>query len=341
MHLPRFTSSSFWFFALQTCHPLRHCPPTLSILNMAGASVLPQIWRSTAFASVRRSALTASSRAAFTTSSSSCSATPAAAAEQSSSDTNKAAAQMKRFWKSVALHTDPKSSHHEVQLDGRPLRTPEGSPLRIPADSRLAASLVAHEWNEQNKIIKSHALPMTSLVARSIDGFVTPEQRAELIEGVLKYAHTDTLCFQESEPKALVRLQGQHWDPLLDWIHERFGQRPKVALDTFDATQSEALIGELRAFLQSQSPLRLAALEKSVHLTKSLYLSLALLEGRVSVEEAMEAAWVETKAQIEAWGEVEDSHDVGWAELGRELGAVRMASLSSGDLHASAPEAKL
>lgn len=146
---------------------------------------------------------------------------------------------------------------------------------------------------------------------------------------MLKYAHTDALCFHESEPKALVRLQSQHWDPLLNWVQERFGQRPKVALDTFEASQSEVLIGELRRYLETLSPLRLAALEKSLHLTKSLYLSLALLEGRISVQEAMDAAWVETKAQIEAWGEVEGSHDVGWAELGRELGAVRLASVSS------------
>ena len=77
------------------------------------------------------------------------------------------------------------------------------------------------------------------------------------------------------------------------------------------------------------SPLQLAALEKALHLTKSLYLSLALVEDHVTVEQAMEAAWVEQKSQIMTWGEVEDSHDVGWAELGTELGAVRVAAYST------------
>lgn len=144
---------------------------------------------------------------------------------------------------------------------------------------------------------------------------------------MLKYANTDTVCFHESDPKALVRLQAQHWDPLLDWVSERFGTRPSVAFDTLSNSQPPQLIEALKAHLHELTPLELAALEKSLHLTKSIFLSLALLHGRLSVAEAMDAAWVETSAQIETWGEVEDSHDVAWAELGRELGAVRVAAV--------------
>lgn len=66
---------------------------------------------------------------------------------------------MKRFWKVVSLHSEP-SSHHEVRLDNRSLRTPEGQLLKVPWSNRLLATLVVHEWNEQSKVIKSHALPM-------------------------------------------------------------------------------------------------------------------------------------------------------------------------------------
>lgn len=284
---------------------------------------------------------------------------------------------MRRFWKSVQLHTEP-SSHYEVRLDGRSLRTPGGSLLKVPAENSLLATLVTHEWNEQSKVIKSHALPMvgslnrvarspqmlhqgsspvhllltlflpfslslhrqTSLIARSIDAFSSGPSRSQSISEMLKYAHTDTLCFHESDPKALVRLQAEHWDPLLDWIAEKFGHRPVVAMDTLAANQPEELIASLRQHLETLSPIQLAALEKALHLTKSLYLSLALLEGQISVEQAMHAAWVETNAQIETWGEVEDSHDVGWAELGRELGAVRLATVSQ-QVAGATPASKL
>lgn len=49
-----------------------------------------------------------------------------------------------------------------VTLDGRPLRTPEGAKLEIPKSHRLLAALVATEWENQEKLIKPHALPMVS-----------------------------------------------------------------------------------------------------------------------------------------------------------------------------------
>ena len=49
-----------------------------------------------------------------------------------------------------------------VTLDGRPLRTPEGAKLEIPKSHRLLAALIATEWENQEKLIKPHALPMVS-----------------------------------------------------------------------------------------------------------------------------------------------------------------------------------
>lgn len=40
---------------------------------------------------------------------------------------------------------------------------------------------------------------------------------------LLKYLDTDTICFQEERPRALVRLQEERWDPILTWTREHFG----------------------------------------------------------------------------------------------------------------------
>ena len=47
-------------------------------------------------------------------------------------------------------------------------------------------------------------------------------------------------------------------------------------------------------------------LERAVYTTKSFLIGLALIKGRVSVEQAAQAAHVEVNSQIERWGEVED-----------------------------------
>lgn len=47
-----------------------------------------------------------------------------------------------------------------VTLDTRPLKTTTGKPLDVPVSKPLVASLIAHEWDCQDTIIKPHALPV-------------------------------------------------------------------------------------------------------------------------------------------------------------------------------------
>lgn len=49
-----------------------------------------------------------------------------------------------------------------VTLDRRMLKTPNGKHLIVPEGKRLAATLIAHEWDIQDKVLKPHALPLVS-----------------------------------------------------------------------------------------------------------------------------------------------------------------------------------
>ena len=52
-----------------------------------------------------------------------------------------------------------------VTLDNRPLKTPSGNKLHLPHNKRILATLVATEWENQDKILKTHALPVVSMPA--------------------------------------------------------------------------------------------------------------------------------------------------------------------------------
>ena len=47
-------------------------------------------------------------------------------------------------------------------------------------------------------------------------------------------------------------------------------------------------------------------MERATYVTKSFLIALALVRGRIDVEQAAQAAHVEVNSQIERWGEVED-----------------------------------
>ena len=65
-----------------------------------------------------------------------------------------------------------------VTLDSRPLKTPSGNKLHLPRNKRILATLVATEWENQDKILKPHALPVVS--APACQTVFAPQRCSEL-----------------------------------------------------------------------------------------------------------------------------------------------------------------
>lgn len=64
------------------------------------------------------------------------------------------------------MDTDTRTDGIAVTLDKRALKTPDGHTLLLPEKKRLAATLIANEWENQETVLKPHALPMVgSLVS--------------------------------------------------------------------------------------------------------------------------------------------------------------------------------
>ncbi|CAE6478857.1 unnamed protein product [Rhizoctonia solani] len=201
---------------------------------------------------------------------------------------NSASVTLNRFWKKVDVAED--NGILTVTLDKRALRTPEGAKLEIPNSRRLLASLIAIEWENQEKLIKPHALPMTSIASRAIDGLRDEGARIDLVAGLIN--------FHESHPPALVKLQEEHWGPLLKWVESTY----KIKINIFDSllrnTQPEetkkVLINEVNKLGQWE----IAAFERAVLTTKSFIIALALVKGRIDVEQASQAAHVEVRTML-------------------------------------------
>ncbi|KAF8212389.1 ATP12-domain-containing protein [Mycena galopus ATCC 62051] len=226
---------------------------------------------------------------------------------------------MKRFWKNATV--GQKDGFCTVLLDNSPLKTPSGNTLLLPPQKSLVSTLIAAEWENQEKVLKHHALPMTALASRAIDAMVDETTRAEVRQALLEYLDTDTICFYQDYPPQLVELQAQHWDPLLSWARSTFG----VELHTFDSVLSNSQPDETKSkmneVLSTFDQWEMAAMERATYATKSFIIALALIKQQLSVEQAALAAQVEVASQIQWWGEVEDTHDVDFHDVRRQLGS--------------------
>ncbi|TPX67546.1 hypothetical protein SpCBS45565_g03669 [Spizellomyces sp. 'palustris'] len=230
------------------------------------------------------------------------------------------AGQLARFWKKVAIK--PVDDKYHVTLDGRSMKTPDGNPLVIPASRSMLALFVAGEWEGQAKLLKSYSLPLTSIIVRSIDGLSDEATRQSVIDNLLRYVHTDSICYYQDYPDSFVKLQDEYWRLLIAWMKEEYGLDIKTTNGILSIRQPEEVVAKLRSILEDFDLITLAAFEKAVLSSKSFIVALALVRRRITVENAAKAARLEVLHQIDRWGEVEDSHDVDREDLTRQLGAV-------------------
>ncbi|KAK0450684.1 ATP12-domain-containing protein [Armillaria borealis] len=234
-------------------------------------------------------------------------------------ETNRAEATMKRFWKDVDI--EKRGDSFAVTLDRRSLKTPSGNTLLLPGTKKLVATLIATEWDNQDKLLKPHALPITSLVSRAIDSLGEDAAREEVCHALLEYFDTDTICFHEDYPPQLVTLQSDHWDPLLEWARNAFNVEIHKFESILSNKQPEATKQKFIEELKTFTSWEMAAMERATYITKSFLIALALVKRFITVEQASIAARVEVSSQIERWGEVEDSHDVDFHDVRRQLGS--------------------
>ncbi|KAI7852747.1 hypothetical protein BDC45DRAFT_545774 [Circinella umbellata] len=233
---------------------------------------------------------------------------------------------MKRFWKHAWVKEDQDGC--TVMLDKRNLRTPNGRHVvKFPPKQRALAYLTAAEWEAQTESLKSHSLPLTSIIARGLDVLdpayaEDPKIREEVIAKLMTYFDTDATCYHEDYPEILTALQDAHWKPLIAWVSETYNVKINTTTGIFAVKQPVETRDKLRAIVEQMDALELAALEKAVMSSKSFLIGFAVVKGGLTVEQGAQAAHVEMNAQIDRWGEVEDSHDVEREFIRQTLGSV-------------------
>jgi len=200
----------------------------------------------------------------------------------------------KRFYKDVAVADDG-----ALLLDGKPVRTPGKALLTLP--SCALADAIAEEWRAQGERIDPTTMPLTKLANSSIDG-VAGRERA-VIDDIMAHAAADLVCYRAPGPQGLVEAQTKHWDPVLAWAKDALGAPLILGEGIVHVAQPQASLDRLRRELEDRDGFSLAALHVMTALGGSALLALAVASGRMTPEEAWNAAHVDEDWQISQWGE--------------------------------------
>jgi chaperone required for assembly of F1-ATPase len=184
-----------------------------------------------------------------------------------------------------------------ILLDERAVKTPARHALEVP--TRALAKAIAAEWNAQGEFIDPVNMPLTRLINSIIDGVI--EAPAAVAAEIRKYLASDLVLYRAEGPEGLVERQARAWDPLIDWARETLAAPLVLAEGVKFVAQPEAAL-EAAGALIPHDPWRIGALNVITTLTGSALIALAVLAGRLSVEEAWAAAHVDEDWNMEFWG---------------------------------------
>src|SRR5262249_3585847 len=132
-----------------------------------------------------------------------------------------------------------------VTLDGRPIRTPSGRIVTVPA--REIAEAIAAEWEAQQEMIDPLTMPLTRFANSVVEAGT---DRADMVrDDVAKYLHSDLVFYRAGHPEALVARESQHWDPVVFWAADQLGAHFILAEGVVHVRQPDAAVEAARAAL--------------------------------------------------------------------------------------------
>jgi chaperone required for assembly of F1-ATPase len=204
-------------------------------------------------------------------------------------------AMRRRFYQKAAVANTAEG--FAILLDGKPVRTPARRDLAAPTPA--LAEVLAAEWDAQKEMVNPATMPLTRLANSIIDGVA--QSPLPVIDEVAQYLGSDLLFYRAEGPQGLVERQTRQWDPVLAWARDELGARFILASGVMFVEQSKEAIAAARTAIPADV-WRLGAVSSITTLTGSALVALAMLRGRLSVDEAWAAAHVDEDWNMEFWG---------------------------------------
>tara|TARA_B100000900_G_C20350209_1_gene622007 strand:- start:30 stop:722 length:693 start_codon:yes stop_codon:yes gene_type:complete len=204
---------------------------------------------------------------------------------------------MKKFWEKISIKKKSSNSFC-IMLDERILKTPLKRELVLP-NLNLAQEVVK-EWDQDSKNINTESMIFYGLISTSIDKII--DNRNLYINDILDYIDTDLVCYRAENPKELVELQKNKWNPITLLIEEYIGTKIETFQGILPQKQDTKVHDRLTNLISQFDNFKIAALHRITNITGSIFLSLCILKKDISNNEVFELSLLDELWQAENWG---------------------------------------
>jgi chaperone required for assembly of F1-ATPase len=150
-------------------------------------------------------------------------------------------------------------------------------------------------------------MPFMKFTSTAIDRIRA--RRDDVTAQISAYAQTDLICYRAEQPRDLVQLQEETWQPLLDWCNEHHGASLRATKGVIPIDQDSASLAAVGRAVCEHDDFALSALHGLTTTSGSLVIGLAITAGHLNAAAAVDAAHIDESYQAQKWGYDKDAAD--------------------------------
>ena len=198
-----------------------------------------------------------------------------------------------------------KKGKYLLTINNKSLKTPDGNIIELP--SMKLAKILLKDYESSFKSKPLNIVRPIKITNTAIDK-IKPNNIFYINE-ITDNLNNDMICYFANSPVELVDLQNKDWLPLINYMKSSYNIELIYTSKLFSINQKPDSLLKLKNILNEINIFKLSAIYTLSQITKSIIISLALVNNKISAKKAFENSNLEELYQISKWGKDEEAFD--------------------------------
>ena len=198
-----------------------------------------------------------------------------------------------------------KKGKYLLNINNKSLKTPDGNIIELP--SIKLAKILLKDYESSFKSKPLNIVRPIKITNTAIDK-IKPNNIFYVNE-ITDNLNNDMICYFANSPVELVDLQNKDWLPLINYMKSSYNIELIYTSKLFSINQKPDSLLKLKNILNEINIFKLSAIYTLSQITKSIIISLALVNNKISAKKAFENSNLEELYQISKWGKDEEAFD--------------------------------
>ena len=192
-----------------------------------------------------------------------------------------------------------------ININNKSVKTPDGNLIELP--SIKLAKILLQDYESSFKAKPLNIVSPIKITNTAIDKIKL--NNIFYINEIVDHLNNDMICYFANSQLELLDIQKKEWLPLINYMKSSYNIELIYTSKLFSINQKPDSLFKLKNILNELNIFKLSAIYTLSQITKSIIISLALVNNKISAKKAFENSNLEELYQISKWGKDEEAFD--------------------------------